>query len=80
MGLLWVSLLVLLSAGTNVSPGQRVVTKLAASSNLKGRAPLQGTIQLTRDKRDQSLWSPPFRGNCQRGADPPHARGSGGCS
>lgn len=76
MGPLWLLLLVLLSSGPNVSPGQLVVTKLQHQVTSRAEHLLQGTVlgvcavQLTLDERDLSLWSPPFKGNCQRAADP----------
>lgn len=70
MGLLWLLLLLLLSSGTSVSPGQLVVTKLQHQVTSRAEPSLQGpilgvcAIQLTPDERDLSLWSPPFRGKC----------------
>lgn len=79
MGPLWLLLLVLLSSGTNVSPGQLVVIKLQHRVTSWAEPLLQDAIlgvcavPVTRDERDLSLWSPPFRGNCQRAAGPVHS-------
>lgn len=70
MGLLWLLLLLLLSSGTNISPGQLVVTKLQHQVTSRAEPFLQGpilgvcAIELTQDERGLSLWSPPFGGNC----------------
>lgn len=74
MDLLWLLLLVLLSSGTNPSPGQLAVTKLQyrvtswAEPLLQDRILGVCAVPVTQDERDLSLWSPPFRGNCQRAA------------
>lgn len=61
------------------------ITELQHQVASRAEPLLQGTIlgvcaiQLTQDERDLSLWSPPFRGNCQKAADPLCSVQSWGC-